>query len=125
MLAIMKELKIEWPRFEAGEMNDVIAYLYFLNFIGTPGDPEKGEQVFREKGCSSCHTKTTGSKTIGPELANMEKLTSPIQMSQIMWNHAPKMEQTITEAQMQWPKFDKTEMRNLYAFFVSSKSIDD
>jgi hypothetical protein len=37
-------------------------------------------------------------------------------MAQIMWNHAPVMEEKILEKVMTWPKFTGKEMRDLYAY---------
>ncbi len=37
-------------------MVDVIAYLYFLDYLGTPGNPLEGEKVFQTKACINCHS---------------------------------------------------------------------
>ena len=121
----MKEMKIAWPRFEGNEMSDVIAYLYSLSFVGKPGDQDKGKMLFQEKGCSTCHTKMTGTQPIGPELIQMKDITSPIQLIQIMWNHAQQMETKMAEAQMVWPEFSAIEMADLYEFFTNIDTTEE
>jgi len=37
-------------------------------------------------------------------------------MLQLMWNHAPKMEDMLMIQNEQWPKLTSTDMRDLYAF---------
>ncbi|MFQ5550664.1 MAG: c-type cytochrome, partial [Gemmatimonadales bacterium] len=55
MSARMEERNVRFPRFEAGEMADVIAYLYYLNFYDLGGDSLLGELIFFRKGCARCH----------------------------------------------------------------------
>lgn len=114
MTEFMKRENIDWPRFEGNEMADLIAYLYFLGFEDKPGDDRKGDDVFRAKGCVSCHIK--GGKGKGPDLATTKQIDSPIRMIQLMWNHAGQMEDLLIMQNKKWPTLSTTEMRNLYAF---------
>jgi hypothetical protein len=45
-------------------------------------------------------------------------------MAQIMWNHAPVMEEKILEKVLNWPEFSGKEMTDLYAY-LSSLSRND
>lgn len=114
MLEYMKVKSISWPSFTKNEMADIIAYLYFLGFEDGPGDPLKGENIFAQKGCIRCHE--SGGKGEAPDLAVMKKFGSPIRMMQLMWNHAPKMEDLILSLNEEWPKLTKTEMQDIYAY---------
>jgi cytochrome c551/c552 len=116
MAELMEEQKIRWPKFSGREMADLIAYLYFLNFTDKPGDPHKGQQVFAEKGCVNCHGADAKGGKYAPDLSKSKGLTSAIDMAQILWNHAPVMEERIAEKVMRWPQFTGTEMRDLYAY---------
>jgi cytochrome c2 len=123
MIALMKTEGIEWPTFQGGEMGDLVSYLYSIDFIGKKGDSEHGQKLFKDKGCSSCHSKKDGEKTIGPDLSEMDALISAIGMAQIMWNHAPKMETMMKELELEWPEFNETEMGDLFAFLSKPSSV--
>ncbi len=112
MFDYMREESIEWPRFEGSEMADLIAYLYFLGFEDKPGDPQEGEAVFIDKDCALCHE----GGVEGPDLAAIKRLDSPVRLAQLMWNHAPEMEDLILVKHRDWPKLTEKEMRDLYAF---------
>lgn len=126
MMSIMKRQNIEWPQFQGREMGDVIAYLYYASFLGQKGNLERGKKLFKSKGCFVCHTKQEGKEAMGPDLSELKFLKSPIQMAQIMWNHAPKMETSMKELDLEWPQFNKGEMQNLYEFLTNlNGSVDE
>ncbi|HLG29913.1 MAG TPA: hypothetical protein VI387_06835, partial [Candidatus Brocadiales bacterium] len=52
----MRELRISRPTFTHEEMAELIAYLYYLQYLGEPGNPLEGEKLFPEKGCIKCHS---------------------------------------------------------------------
>lgn len=114
MFEFMEEEGIEWPRLEGKEMADLLSYLYFLGFEGTPGDPEAGEFVFGYNGCEYCHTRGGDGIAPGPEA--FPRLDSPVRMIQAMWNHAPEMEDEILIRNEEWPRLTEREMQDLYAF---------
>lgn len=116
MAMFMEEQKISWPKFSGKEMADLIAYLYFLRFADKPGDSIEGKKVFAEKGCVNCHGADAKGSEYAPDLSKSKGILSAINMAQIMWNHAPAMEERITEKFMRWPEFSGKEMRNLYAY---------
>jgi cytochrome c551/c552 len=121
---IMKQQNLNWPKFEGKEMADLIAYLYFLKFEDKPGDPEAGKKVFNKKRCTNCHGDDGRSGGIAPDLSMSTALSSSINMAQIMWNHAPVMEEKILEKVLNWPEFSGKEMTDLYAY-LSSLSRND
>ena len=61
-------------------------------------------------------------QSIGPDLLTFKRINSPVQMAQIMWNHAPDMAKKMQELNLEWPKFTRQEIENLYAF-LSAKVI--
>jgi len=124
MAEVMQEQQIRWPEFTGKEMADLIAYLYFLRFTDKPGDAEFGSSVFAEKGCGNCHGNDAKGGEFAPDLSTSRSLNSPIDMAQIMWNHAPVMEGKITEKVMKWPHFSGDEMRHIYAFLSSLTTSD-
>jgi cytochrome c551/c552 len=111
MWEAMKNEGIEWPVFEDAEMADVIAYLYFLDYLGTPGDPLDGEKAFQTKACISCH---------GPgesfEFDESIKTEKPSDMVSTMWNHVPYMHEIMTKINVPWPELSPKDLSDLYSF---------
>ncbi len=115
----MKRRGIARPNFDGEEMADIIAYLYFLKFVDEPGDPAQGEKIFSEKGCITCHSVNGKGGEIGPDLATSRGLSSSIEMTQVMWNHAPIMEKKMKDSRLPWPEFEGNDMPNLFAYLRS------
>jgi nitric oxide reductase subunit C len=118
----MVELGIAIPTLTDVETADLISYLYFLQFIDEPGDVERGRIVYREKRCVSCHTLPGVTGTAGPDLAEVEKLATPLEVITEMWNHASTMEQRMLEESVQWPILKEGEMADLIAYLLSVRS---
>jgi cytochrome c2 len=102
-----------FPRFREHELADVISYLYFISYKGRPGDATRGENVFREKGCSVCHEAQSGQ---APDLTELHAGDDSIGLSAAMWNHAPEMHEVMAEYGVAWPKFEEGEMEDMVAF---------
>jgi len=117
MIKYMKDNSISYPIFKENEMVDVISYIYFLGFEDKPGNRRFGENVYIEKGCSSCHE--SGGKRVGPDLSSSSHLKSGVQILQRMWNHASKMEDLLLIQNDEWPTLTLDEMSNLYAYLKS------
>jgi hypothetical protein len=56
---------------------------------------------------------------VGPDLATAEKLDTPLAVITEMWNHASKMEEKMTEANVAWPVLKGGEMADLIAHLLS------
>jgi cytochrome c551/c552 len=116
MWEIMKQEGISFPVFEAGEMADVIAYLYGLKLEDPPGVVESGQRLVREKGCLSCHTLQGVGATNAVDLAILSDLNSPLDLICAMWNHSPAMQEKLLENDLEWPELDGKNMADLYAY---------
>lgn len=120
MWAKMAERGIEVPTLSTEEMSDLVSYLYFFQFIDSPGDPRRGWAVYREKRCGACHTATTEGKRVAPPLDEVvEKLGTPLEIITEMWNHASKMEEKMAEENVAWPVLKGGEMADLIAYLFS------
>ncbi len=111
MWEIMQNEGLEWPVFKDAEMADVIAYLYFLDYLGIPGSPLEGAKVFQTKDCVSCH---------GPEedftFDEGFKTENPSEMVSAMWNHVPYMHEIMTKMNVPWPELSPKDLSALYSF---------
>ncbi|MFQ6069439.1 MAG: c-type cytochrome [Candidatus Aminicenantales bacterium] len=116
----MKEKGLDIPVFENKEMADLMAYLYFLQYYSKKGSAKKGRKVFQEKGCISCHSQEAVKKKMGIDLAEFSQL-NVFELISIMWNHLPQMEKMVTELKLEWPRFEKDELKDLIRYIQSLK----
>jgi cytochrome c2 len=121
MWEIMKETGLQVPRFNNEEMADLMTYLYFIQYYGEKGDRKRGEKIYAEKGCISCHSKEAVEQNKGIDLSEVSTLTS-FELISVMWNHIPQMEKMLTEMNLLWPRFEKAEMRDLIQYIQSLSS---
>lgn len=118
MAAAMRDRGITFPQFRGTEMADVIAFLYYLRFYETEGDLPTGEVLFAEKGCANCHTPDEG-PSIGPDLSKSQAVLTPLGLATAMWDHAPAMYDRMQSADVEWPRFEGNEMRDLSVYLRS------
>lgn len=118
----MQAKGIGFLKFSGGEMADLIAYLYFLNYLDSSGNPVAGERLFREKGCVGCHALNKVGGKVGPDLVLMEELTSPIEVIAALWNHAASMERIMRERGVPWPRFRGGEMADILEYLRKAKA---
>ncbi len=125
MMARMVRLGIKWPNFGTTEMMDTLAYIRTKAkgaeepFFFKPGNPREGREVFKAKGCTSCHSVHGEGAKEGIDLG--EKATSfytgLTEIASRMWNKSPEMILfTIAPAQGMLPRFTAKEMADLLAY---------
>jgi len=122
MWAEMAQRGIEVPSLNAGQMSDLISYLYFFQFIDPPADAARGSVVYKEKRCSTCHVAPETGKPVAPDLAKVEELGTPVEVITAMWNHASKMEAVMLEQDIAWPILKGGEMADLIAYLLSARA---
>lgn len=112
----MEQENVKAAPMSEGEMASLFAYLYVARYIDEPGNVDRGEKLFRTKGCLNCHAVNGAGGNVGPDLAKISGIDTPIAWTQTMWNHAPLMEAGMERAGAQWPNFAGSEMNDLLAF---------
>lgn len=127
----MEQLGLPWPTFEDREMNDLLAYIRRRSgglrrereFL--PADPIQGRTLFRNKGCTACHSvggKGTGrAPDLGPRQASPLTL---IQFAGVMWNHSPGMWRAMEVEGVPRPTFEGQEMADIMAFLASLRCFE-
>jgi mono/diheme cytochrome c family protein len=105
-------------RFEPGEMHEILSYLWSRAMLDEAGNPSRGEKLFAQKHCSSCHTPDGGA----PDLrkAKTDRHTS-LTMVSALWRHGPAMLDRMRERNILWPRFTGSEMSDVIAFLNSEK----
>jgi len=107
----------EWPLLSEDEATSLLSFLYFMEYLGQPGDPQAGERIFRGSGgCGSCHVIGGGDRTAGPDLARLSTFASPLYVAQEIWNHGPAMLATMSQLGVAPPTFGERDLANLSAY---------
>ena len=108
--------KISRPTFSEREMADLIAFLYSARFIGRPGDPIAGADIFTEKGCRTCHPSDAQKRRADLGNSADEIRPPPVEFCRTMWNHGMEMVAGMEEREIPWPRIDEREMVDLIEF---------
>ncbi len=117
----MKELEIDRPMFEGNELADVIAYLYFLDFVQQTGDVIVGKLLFTKKRCVECHAIRGRGGNVAADLAQSDYTRNYITAATAMWNHNRRMRMLMEKVGVAMPRFNEGEMRDLLAYLRSER----
>ena len=115
----VEEMKIQRPQISEQQMADLIAYLYFSCYSDSPGDREKGRELYTAKHCNRCHDSKDKTLDEAPDLSTSEAVQSPPHLISAMWNHAGAMEESMRRRKIPWPEFQGDEMRDLLTYLTS------
>jgi cytochrome c2 len=102
--------------FEAGEMRELLSYLWAKQFFENAGDPGRGQRVFTTKRCAGCHSNAASS---APRLVGSDRRFSGASMVSGLWRHGPAMLQEMKSQGTPWPRFDGREMADLIGYLNS------
>jgi len=122
MWADMARRGIPPSSLSAGELSDIVGYLYFLQFIDPPGVAARGRAVFQEKRCGKCHVAPEKGAAQGLDFAKSDKLKTQLEVVTEMWNHASTMEERMLKESLEWPVFRGGEMADLVAYLISLRA---
>jgi cytochrome c551/c552 len=117
--AMTKEMarrKIPLPQLTAGEMADIVGYLYSVQYFARPGDPRRGQELLASKGCLRCHAVSGKGGNVGPDFERTKELDQPVTVVAAMWNHASGMAEKMRQQAVTWPALTEQEMGNLVAY---------
>lgn len=81
-----------------------------------PENPLKGSRLFVSKGCIKCHAIWGIGDALGPDLAQMSKEQSLLQLAGLLWSHSPKMIEIMQERGVSRPTFSPQEMGDLMGY---------
>ena len=115
----MAESRIVRPSFEAEELGDLVAFLYFLNYFDEPGNAAAGRALFSQKGCIQCHRIGLEGGNSAPRLDRIPRGMPPLQLARDLWNHGPTMVPLMRAKGLAVPTFNENEILNLFAFLRS------
>lgn len=120
MIAAMRRREIAVPRMGGGEMADIVAYLYSIQYFAEGGDPQAGRRGLSRNGCLDCHSLNGRGRGTADDLAAVAGMSTPAEVISSLWNHSALMEAG-GEAQGPWRRLTPDEMANLMAFLQGTK----
>jgi mono/diheme cytochrome c family protein len=105
-----------YPDLSSQDMANLLAFLYQATNTDRPGDASAGQQVFRDKGCSQCHSVGGVGGTKAADLSTVAAGENSAAWTQAMLNHADSMVVPIKSTLGDWPEFSGTQMNDLIAY---------
>jgi mono/diheme cytochrome c family protein len=122
MIEKMRERRILRPTISTDEMADLAAFLYFLNYFDHPGEPDKGELLFSEKGCVKCHAIGGAGGHVGPALDKYKRYSSPLFLAGAMWTHSAAMARQMGASGIARPEFAGSDLANIFAYIQNASN---
>jgi len=126
MAEAMRARGIPRPRFEASELANLIAYLRSVSperadepLYLLPGRADEGRQLFVEKRCVQCHSVGGQGGRVAPDLGQLGREWSLMQLATAMWNKAPAMTETMKARGISIPQLRATDVADLVAYLYS------
>lgn len=115
MMAKVERRGTTWPTFDSKEMARLLSYLYTLNLLEAPGDPDKGKRLLREKQCLSCHRLGGAGGTLATPLDAYASYTNVIPLTEGMWNAGELMRRLQAGKGVPIPQFEGRDMADIQA----------
>ena len=86
------------------------------------GDAERGKALFQILNCIACHSVSGVGGNKAPDLGRgRDRGFSPYDMAALMWNHAPKMWDTMAREGIARPTLDEQQAADLFVFFYAAR----
>ena len=120
MTAQMRARGVRVPQLGAGEMADIVAYLYSVQYFAESGDAQEGRQLIRNKGCLACHSLDGLGATAAGDLHKTTGAASPAGVISSLWNHAVRMEAGDSLG-IPWPVMTAEEMADIAAYLQTPR----
>ncbi len=114
--AAMREAGVQPPRLSPLEFSSLAAFLFTTRYHEVSGNPVTGSRLFTAKGCAQCHAVGGQGGSVGPALDGLKRSNSPVSMAAAMWNHGPRMAETMDARGIARPTFQRTELADLIAY---------
>lgn len=120
MIADMRTRGIHVPQLDAGEMADLVAYLYSVQYFAESGDARTGRALLRSKDCLTCHSLNGEGAGAAGNLAVSVGIVSPAEVISVLWNHAVHIESGDSLG-IPWPVISAEEMADIAAFLLTPR----
>ena len=115
-----RELGVARPAFTPRELSNLLAFLFTAQYYDGTGDADVGMRLFADKNCAQCHAVGGRGGAVGPALDGLKRENSPVVLAAAMWNHGPRMTQTMKAKGIDWPSFRGAEFTDLVAYIFTA-----
>ncbi len=130
MAKAMAEHKVPRPRFKDDDIPNLMAFIRASGsgverVYARPGSPARGEELFREKRCVTCHALRGQGGKVGPDLGEPGRLKGSLtQIVGAMWNHGPRMWEKMAERWIDVPSLATEDLSDLVSYLYFFQFID-
>lgn len=119
MRAAMAQRGIDVPELGAGEMADLVAYLYSIRYFAESGDADLGPQQLRSASCLECHALEGRGGDSAADLSAKTGMDSPAEVLSTLWNHSALMKSS-EDPTPSWPELTPELMADIAAYLQRS-----
>ncbi len=123
MLNKFEAMDISFPELSSEEMDALITFLSYLNYMERPSDPERGRELFTQRKCLRCHSVGGIGGNAGPALDRFRPYQSPVFITTAFWNKAQKMAEAMLEMGIKRPVFEGNEIMDIMAFIRENAEV--
>src|SRR5262245_13860178 len=116
----MRETGIERPTLTPLEVSNVLAFIFTAQYNDELGNAEAGARLFASKGCAQCHSVGDKGVSAGPALDALKRMNSPVLVAARMWNHGPRMAETMQAKGIERPTFKRNELVDIIAYITAT-----
>lgn len=116
----MREMGIERPTLTPLELANVLAFVFTAQYGDELGNAKTGERLFATKECVQCHSVGGKGGSVGPALDVLKRTNSPVLVAARMWNHGPRMAETMQAKGIQRPTFKRNELVDVIAYVTTA-----
>ena len=104
------------PKLTSSEAADLFAYFYSTLYFAAKGDPVRGQNLFQDMSCISCHSEVLEPRPVKSLLGSWTDLKDPVAWAERMWNHSDEMVAATSNRGIDWPRFSEQDLVDLVVF---------
>jgi len=117
--AKMRETGIERPLTPL-ELSNLLAFIFTAQYNDERGNAKTGERLFTAKACVQCHAVGRKGGNMGPALAALKQIDSPVLLAASMWSHGLRMAEAMQTKGIARPTFERNEFVDLIAYVIAN-----
>jgi mono/diheme cytochrome c family protein len=125
MWEAMESKKLPYPTLNYEETSQLVSYLYVAGYLDNNGDVARGEKLFAARKCAQCHRAASGGEEKARPLNAMAQAEDPLSWTQALWNHGSAMQAKMQSMGIEWPKFQASDLRDLFAYARHMRNAPD
>ncbi len=100
-------------RLSESGMESLAGSFWASSFFEDAGRAASGQRVFQAKNCVTCHQNAASG---APPLPVAGREFSSAAMISVLWRHGPNMLDQMSAKNIEWPRFEGTQMADLIAY---------